>query len=71
MIRVVLDTSVVVAAVISPKGPNAQVFDLVVTGKTAPCVSPAILAEYQAVFSYDHLRGLDRRRIDRLIGLLD
>jgi predicted nucleic acid-binding protein len=30
MIRVVLDSSVLVSAVISPAGPNAQVFDLVV-----------------------------------------
>ena len=29
MIRVVLDTNVLVAAVISPTGPNSQVFDLI------------------------------------------
>ena len=71
MIRVVLDTSVVVSAVISPTGPNAQVFDLILSGKIVPCVSPAILAEYRAVFDYDHLQGLDRRRVDRFISLLE
>jgi len=29
MIRVVIDTSVLVSAVISPTGPNAQLFDLI------------------------------------------
>jgi predicted nucleic acid-binding protein len=31
MIRVVLDTSVVVSAVISPDGPNAAIFELIVS----------------------------------------
>ena len=46
MIRVVLDTSVFVSAVISPHGPNAGVFDLVTAGAIMPCVSDALLDEY-------------------------
>ena len=30
MIRVVFDTSVLVSAIISPAGPNAQVFELII-----------------------------------------
>jgi putative PIN family toxin of toxin-antitoxin system len=71
MIRVVLDTSVLVSAVISPAGPNAQVFDLVVAKKLRPCLTEAVLEEYHRVFDYERLKHLDRRRIARLRGLLE
>ena len=71
MIRIVLDTSVLVAAVISPAGPNAQVFDLIIAGKVRPCLTADVLAEYHRVFDYERLRHLDRRRVARLRGLLE
>jgi hypothetical protein len=71
MIRVVLDTSVLVSAVISPAGPNAQVFDLIVAGKIRPHLTDDVLAEYYRVFDYERLQHLDRRRIARLRGLLE
>jgi putative PIN family toxin of toxin-antitoxin system len=71
MIRVVLDTSVFVAAIISPAGPNAQVLDLIVAGKIKACLTAEVLAEYQRVFDYERLQHLDRRRIARLRGLLE
>ena len=71
MIRVVLDTSVLVAAVISPTGPNAQVFDLISAGKIRPYLTEAVLREYYRVFDYERLQHLDRRRIARLRGLLE
>jgi hypothetical protein len=43
MIRVVLDTNVLVSAVISPAGPNAQVFDLIVADRISP-MSPKLFA---------------------------
>lgn len=71
MIRVVLDTSVLVSAVISPHGPNAQLFDRIVAGKLRPCLSDAVLAEYERVFDYDRLRHLDRRRVSKMLRLLE
>ena len=71
MIRVVFDTSVLVSAVISLTGPNAQVFDLVTAGKIRPYLTDTVLAEYYRVFDYERLRHLDRRRIARLRGLLN
>src|SRR5581483_11203339 len=70
MIRVVIDTSVLVSAVISPTGPNAQVFDLITAGKIRPYLTEAVLEEYHAVFRYDRLKHLNRRRIGRLRSLL-
>jgi putative PIN family toxin of toxin-antitoxin system len=71
MIRVVFDTSVLVSAVISPTGPNAQAFDLITAGKIRPFLTEAVLAEYYRVFDYERLKHLDRRRIARLRGLLE
>jgi putative PIN family toxin of toxin-antitoxin system len=71
MIRIVLDTSVLVSAVISPAGPNAQVFDLITAGQIRPYLTDALLEEYARVFEYERLRRLDRRRAARLRGLLE
>ena len=71
MIRIVIDTSVLVSAVISPNGPNARMFDLVSGGTVRPYLSDAVLAEYYDVFEHKHLNHLDKRRIARLRGLLE
>src|ERR1039457_4355427 len=71
MIRVVLETSVLVSAVMTPTGLNAQVFDLVTAGKVRAYLTEAVLAEYYRVFDYERLQHLDRRRIARLRGLLE
>ena len=71
MIRVVLDTSVLVSAVISPKGPNAEIFDFFVSKELRPYVTEALLEQYSAVFNYERLQHLDRRRIGLLRSLLD
>jgi len=49
MIRVVLDTNVVVSALLRPDGPPAAVLLLILSGRVQSCVSPPILAEYQEV----------------------
>jgi putative PIN family toxin of toxin-antitoxin system len=70
MTRAVIDTSVLVSAVISPTGPNAQIIDLVVAGKIRPYVTADLLEEYDRVFDYEHLKHLDRRRVARMRALL-
>ena len=49
MIRVVIDTNVLVSALISRHGPNARVLDLILADKIRPCVSEAVLNEYGGV----------------------
>lgn len=63
MIRVVLDTTVLVAAVISPAGPNAPVFELITDDKVRPYLTVDVLEEYYRVFEYKRLQHLDKRRI--------
>lgn|ERR1035437_3097672 len=71
MIRVVLDTNVLVSAVISPRGPNAEVLDLIAAERILPCISAVLLDEYYKVFSYKRLQHLDPQRIVKLRGLLE
>ena len=71
MIRVVIDTSVLVSAVITPAGPNAQLFDQIADKRLRPFITDDVLAEYAAVFEYDHLKHYDRRRVARLRSVLE
>jgi putative PIN family toxin of toxin-antitoxin system len=49
MTRVVLDTNVVVSALLRPLGPPAQVFLLAVSGAIRPCITGDVYAEYEEV----------------------
>lgn len=49
MIRVVLDTNVIVSALLQPLGPPAQIFVMVLDGSIQLCVSGRIYAEYEEV----------------------
>jgi len=51
MIRVVLDTNVVVSAIISNAGPNAQLLDLVIAEKIRPYVTDEVFEEYERASS--------------------
>jgi predicted nucleic acid-binding protein len=42
MIRVVIDTSVLVSAVISPTGPNARLFDVIVSKEIRPYITDGV-----------------------------
>jgi len=70
MIRAVIDTSVLVSAVISPAGPNARLFDFIISKAIRPYITDDLLAEYYRVFEYERLKDLDRRRISALRGVL-
>lgn len=49
MIRVVIDTNVLVSALLQPEGLPAAVLMLALSGRLQPCVSAAVLAEYEDV----------------------
>lgn len=49
MIRVVLDTNIVVSALLQPLGPPAQVFVLATNGAIQLCMSGNVYAEYEDV----------------------
>ena len=49
--KVVIDTNILVSALLSPYGAPAQVFDHVLNGSVVMCFDSRIIAEYQDVLS--------------------
>jgi len=66
MIRVVIDTNVLVSALLQPKGLPAAVLILALSGQVELCVSEAVLAEYEEVIRRPHLKR-DPAVIERTI----
>lgn len=56
MIRVVLDTNIIVSALLQPLGPPAQVLLMAVDGSIQLCVSASVFAEYEEVIRRPRLR---------------
>src|SRR5579863_10341797 len=57
MIRVVLDTNILISAVLSPQGPPAQVFLMTLLDpQTQLCLSSDIYAEYEEVLRRPRLK---------------
>ena len=56
MIRVVIDTNILVSALLQPEGLPAAVFMLMPSGRIQPCVTAAILAEYEDVIRRPHFK---------------
>jgi putative PIN family toxin of toxin-antitoxin system len=69
MIRVVIDTNVLVSANIKTMGAEARVLDLVAAGRLQLYVSQPILAEYQGVLTRPKLR-LDPKRVQDSLDLI-
>jgi uncharacterized protein len=56
MIRVVLDTNIIVSALLQSLGPPAQVFVLAVGGTVQLCISGNVYAEYEEVIRRPRFR---------------
>ena len=56
MIRIVLDTNVLVAGLLSDKGPPGQIVDLIIIGEIEIACDSRILAEYRDVVERPKLR---------------
>lgn len=75
MTPVVLDTNVIVSALMTPVGNEAKVLLLCLTGQLSLCISPTVLAEYENVLRRPHLK-LHARQVEatlmaiRSVGLL-
>jgi putative PIN family toxin of toxin-antitoxin system len=67
MTRVVLDTNVVVSALLARHGNEARVLRLLLTGVLQPCVSEDVLAEYTDVLHRSKFKNLSRIAIDDVL----
>jgi uncharacterized protein len=69
MIKLVLDTNVVVSSVINGKGVEARVFDLAVNRAVGLYVSQPILDEYEGVLSRTRFH-LSQTQVQSILGLV-
>ena len=56
MIRVVIDTNILVSALLQPESLPAAVLMLALSGEVQLCVSDAVFAEYDEVIRRPHLK---------------
>ena len=56
MIRVVIDTNIIVSALLQPLGPPAQVFLLAVSGSIQLCITGEVYADYEEVIRRPRFR---------------
>lgn len=69
--KVVLDTNVIVSAYIAPNGPPAFVLRLAEARAYDLVSSTAILAEYERVLRYPHVRPLHRKSDKEISTILE
>ena len=69
MLSVVIDTNVIVSALMSPQGNPSKILDLVTDEKLNLCYSPEILAEYIDVLSRPHFKFSDEDRNSFIQGV--
>ena len=74
MTRIVIDTNILVSAILTSEGNPAKILKLVLEGKLNLIISPAILEETRQVFNYPKLAKLmEKNNITRqeVYGFLD
>jgi len=74
MTRIVIDTNILVSAILTPKGNPAKILKLILEGKLYLIISPAILEETRQVFNYPRLVKLLKKNkitLDEVYGFLD
>jgi uncharacterized protein len=67
--KIVLDTNVLVSAVLSPRGRPADVLNLVLNGRIIVCFDDRIINEYQGVLSRETFK-FDLKEIKTLMSFL-
>jgi len=69
-LRIVLDTNVLVSAILSPNGPPAAVLRALLTERVRLCFDERIVSEYRDVLTRSKFE-FDRELVEELIGFLE
>lgn len=69
MVRLVIDTNVLVSGMLSPLGPPGRIVSLLASGQLEPCTDGRLMAEYETVLRRDHLH-IDSESVDELLRLI-
>lgn len=69
MIKAVIDTNILVSALLSPSGNPARVFDHVLNGNVVMCYDSRMIAEYQEVLLRPKF-GFDKKAVRQIIDFI-
>lgn len=70
-IRVVVDTNVLIAGLISGKGPNREILRYCLQGDLQPFIGNALYLEYQDLLNRENIQGLCKQTTVSLMEFLD
>ena len=70
MLRVVIDTNVLVSALLKPDSLPELILSLILEGEMVLCLSEPIVTEYEEVLRREKFRKLDRRKVKTLLARL-
>lgn len=70
MLKVVLDTNIIVSAFHTKDGSPALILSLVLDGQLKPCLSDDIFTEYREVLSRDRFKYLDQVAVRKVLSEL-
>ena len=69
MLRIVVDTNVVVSALLKPQSNPALILSLFIRGDCMVCLSKEIFTEYEEVLARDKFRRLEEARAKELLSI--
>lgn len=70
MLRVVVDTNVLVSALLKPDSLPELILSLIMEGEIILCVSEPIFTEYEAVLAREKFKKLDQRKVKAFLSRL-
>lgn len=70
MVKVVIDTNVLISAFLKPESIPALIVSLVFNKNLMLCLSEGILIEYKEVLNYGKFRNLNQTEVRKLINLM-
>jgi len=70
MIKVILDTNVIISALLKAESKPALILALCLEGSLTLCLSETIWQEYREVLRREKFRGLDQESIEKLLSVI-
>ncbi len=70
MLKVVIDTNVLVSALLKPDSVPELIFSLVLSGEIVLCLTEPIAVEYEEVLKREKFKKLDQRKVRELLSRL-
>jgi putative PIN family toxin of toxin-antitoxin system len=68
-LKVVIDTNILVSAILNPKSSSAKIVSTILEGIIELCISPAIYEEYHHVLNYERF-NFDSIKVERFLSTL-